>query len=118
MKEHLFATVLLLLLVRIARNALSDTSLRFRSLDWVVSLFRRIFSLYENLPEEGGKRNTVPKQEEALLKSIKSTLDIVCMHLSDPLFDLVLKLVFEYATTNAKSNSVRVSIQFQLLERC
>ena len=26
--------------------------------DWVVSFFRRVFALYENLPEEGGRRNT------------------------------------------------------------
>ncbi|KAF9648519.1 ARM repeat-containing protein [Thelephora ganbajun] len=75
--------------------------------DWVVSLFRRVFSLFENLPEEGGKRNTVPKQEELVLKSVKAMLDIVCLHLSDQLFDLVLKIVFDYATTNARSNSVR-----------
>lgn len=76
--------------------------------DWVVALFRRVFSLYENLPEEGGKKNTTGgKQEESVLKSIKSMLDVICLHLSDQLFDLVLKLVFEYATTNAKSNGVR-----------
>lgn len=76
--------------------------------DWVSSLFRRIFALYENLPEEGGKRNTTGgKMEEAVLKSIKSTLDVVCLHLSDTLFDLVLNLVYDYATTNAKSNAVR-----------
>jgi proteasome activator subunit 4 len=64
--------------------------------------------LYENLPEEGGKRNTTGgKPEENMLKSIKSMLDIVCLHLSDQLFDLVLNLVFNYATTNAKSNAVR-----------
>lgn len=74
----------------------------------MVSLFRRVFSLFENLPEEGGKRNTVPKQEELVLKSIKAMLDIICLHLSDQLFDLVLKIVFDYATTNARSNSVRV----------
>jgi proteasome activator subunit 4 len=79
------------------------------SADWVASLFRRVFSLFENLPEEGGKRNTVPKQEELILKSVKGMLDIVCLHLSDQLFDLVLKIVFDYATTNARSNSVRVS---------
>jgi proteasome activator subunit 4 len=73
-----------------------------------VSLFRRVFALYENLPEEGGRKQTTGgKQEEAVLKSIKSMLDVVCLHLSDQLFDLVLKLVFEYATTNAKANSVR-----------
>jgi proteasome activator subunit 4 len=77
-------------------------------LDWVVSLFRRVFSLYENLPEEGGRKNTTGgKQEESVLKSIKSMLDVICLHLSDPLFDLVLNLVYDYATTNAKSNAVR-----------
>lgn len=34
-------------------------------------------------------------------------LDVVCLHLSDQLFDLVLRLVYDYATTNAKSNSVK-----------
>jgi proteasome activator subunit 4 len=77
-------------------------------LDWVTSLFRRVLALYENLPEEGGKKNTTGgKPEESVLKSIKSMLDIVCLHLSDQLFDLVLNLVFNYATTNAKSNAVR-----------
>ncbi|KAF9568547.1 hypothetical protein CPC08DRAFT_654918 [Agrocybe pediades] len=76
--------------------------------DWVVSLFRRVFALFENLPEEGGKRNTTGgKQEESVLKSIKGMLDVVCLHLSDSLFDLVLNLVYDYATTNAKSNAVR-----------
>ncbi|KAL6304169.1 ARM repeat-containing protein [Sparassis latifolia] len=76
--------------------------------DWVTSLFRRVLALYENLPEEGGKRNTTGgKMEEGVLKSIKSALDMTCLHLSDPLFDLVLNLVYDYATTNAKSNAVR-----------
>ena len=45
--------------------------------------------------------------EEAVIKSIKGTLDVLCLHLSDQLFDLALKLVFDYATTNARSNAVR-----------
>ncbi|KAN0100847.1 hypothetical protein V8E55_000831, partial [Tylopilus felleus] len=76
--------------------------------DWVASLFRRILALYENLPEEGGRKKTTGgKIEEAVLKSIKSMADVVCLHLSDQLFDLVLNLVYDYATTNAKSNAVR-----------
>ncbi|KAG2149717.1 armadillo-type protein [Suillus cothurnatus] len=76
--------------------------------DWVTSLFRRVLALYENLPEEGGKKKTTGgKSEETVLKSIKSMLDVVTLHLSDQLFDLVLNLVFEYATTNAKSNAIR-----------
>ena len=71
-------------------------------------LWAAIAQIFENLPEEGGKRNTNGgKMEEAVLKSLKGTLDIVCLHLSDPLFDLVLYLVYDYATTNAKSNAVR-----------
>lgn len=71
-------------------------------------MFRRVLALYENLPEEGGKKNTTGgKQEEGVLKSVKGMLDIICLHLSDQLFDLVLKLVYDHATTNAKSNSVR-----------
>lgn len=76
--------------------------------DWVTMLVRRVLALYENLPEEGGKKNTTGgKQEESMLKSIKSMMDVVCLHLSDQLFDLVLNLLFDYATANAKSNAVQ-----------
>jgi len=82
--------------------------LSFKLIDWVTSLFRRVLALYENLPEEGGKKHTTGgKQEEGVLKSIKGMLDVVCLHLSDQLFDLVLNLTYNYATTNAKSNAVR-----------
>jgi proteasome activator subunit 4 len=73
-----------------------------------VSLFHRILALFENLPEEGGRKNmTGGKQEESVLKSVKGMLDVICLHLSEPLFDLVLNFVFDYAMTNAKSNAVR-----------
>lgn len=74
----------------------------------MTSLFRRVLALYENLPEEGGKKKTTGgKTEETVLKSIKSMLDVVTLHLSDQLFDLVLNLVFDYAAINAKSNAIR-----------
>lgn len=75
--------------------------------DWVTSLVRRVLALFENLPEEGGRKNTTGgKQEENVLKSIKAMMDVVCLHLSDQLFTLVLNLLYDYATTNAKSNAV------------
>ncbi|KAG6828604.1 hypothetical protein H0H92_007299 [Tricholoma furcatifolium] len=87
------------------RSLVRDTTASFA--DWAASLVRRILALYENLPEEGGKRNTTGgKQEENVLKSIKAMMDVVCLHLSDELFDLILNLLYEYATTNAKSNAV------------
>jgi proteasome activator subunit 4 len=77
-------------------------------IDWVTSLFRRVLSLYENLPEEGGENNTTGgKQEDSVLKSIKGMLNVICVHLSESLFDLVLKLIYDYATTNVKSNAVK-----------
>ncbi|GJJ09464.1 hypothetical protein Clacol_003687 [Clathrus columnatus] len=76
--------------------------------DWIANFFRRVFALYENLPEEGGKRNTTGgKVEESVIKSLKSALDVICLHLSDTLFDFVLNLTFNYATSNAKANAVR-----------
>ncbi|KAJ6627278.1 hypothetical protein B0H10DRAFT_1780024 [Mycena sp. CBHHK59/15] len=88
------------------RTLVRDSTAGFA--DWVTSLFRRVLALYENLPEEGGRKNTTGgKQEETVLSAIKSMIDIVCLHLSDHLFELVLKLVYEYGTTNAKSNAVR-----------
>jgi proteasome activator subunit 4 len=80
----------------------------YRKIDWVTSLFRRVLALYENLPEEGGRNNkTGGKTEENTLTAIKAMIDIVCLHLSDHLFNLVLRLVYEYGTTNAKSNAVK-----------
>ncbi|KAI0034963.1 hypothetical protein K488DRAFT_83562 [Vararia minispora EC-137] len=76
--------------------------------DWVTSFVRRVLALYENLPEEGGKSNTTGgRTEENVLKSLRSALDMVFLHLSAPLFDLVLRIVYDYATTNAKSNAVK-----------
>ncbi|KAG8858716.1 hypothetical protein FRB96_004853 [Tulasnella sp. 330] len=76
--------------------------------DWVVSFFRRVFALYENLPEEGGKSGkTGGKTEDNVIKSLNTALDVVCANLSDPLFELTLNLVFDYATTNVRANGVR-----------
>lgn len=44
---------------------------------------------------------------EALLKTIRSTTDVVAHHLSDELFDLVLGIVYDYATTTARANAVK-----------
>ncbi|KAG8934508.1 hypothetical protein FRC01_002240 [Tulasnella sp. 417] len=102
---------------RLKRKEMSEEELEEDSLvkqstagfaDWVVSFFRRVFALYENLPEEGGKSGkTGGKTEETVLKSLNAALDVVCANLSDNLFTLVLNLVYEYCTTNARSNSVR-----------
>ncbi|KAG8722752.1 hypothetical protein FRC08_010362 [Ceratobasidium sp. 394] len=75
--------------------------------DWLTSFFRRVFHLLENLPEEGSNKRSGGKSEEQVLKALRSALDVVTYHLSDPMFDLVLNLVFDYASTNARANSIR-----------
>lgn len=44
---------------------------------------------------------------ENVLRSLKGAIDAITMQLSDSLFDLVLKLTYDYATSNARANSVK-----------
>lgn len=38
---------------------------------------------------------------------VTSACTQICVHLSEPLYDLVLNMVFDYASTNVRSNAVR-----------
>src|ERR1700754_3736255 len=42
-----------------------------------------------------------------MLASIKSALDMVCQHLSDEVFDVVLRQTYDYASTTARANAIR-----------
>ncbi len=42
-----------------------------------------------------------------MLKSVNSAMDVVCDNLSDELFALALDVIYQYCTSNARSNSVR-----------
>ncbi|KAG8737973.1 hypothetical protein FRC10_007440 [Ceratobasidium sp. 414] len=54
-----------------------------------------------------GRKFTFVVMSEQVLKALRSALDVVTYHLSNPMFDLVLNLVFDYASTNARANSIR-----------
>ncbi|KAG2063721.1 hypothetical protein BDR04DRAFT_1186400 [Suillus decipiens] len=87
--------------------------------DWVTSLFHRVLALYENLPEEGGKKKTTGrKMEETTLKSIKSMIDVVALHLSDQLFDLILNLIFDYALIACLAHAQPQKTLDKLLPSC
>ncbi|VDB99350.1 unnamed protein product [Peniophora sp. CBMAI 1063] len=76
--------------------------------EWLIAFIHRVLALYENLPEEGGKSNTIGgRSEDAVVKSLKAAVEQVSQQLSDELFDLWLRVLYDYACTNAKSNSVR-----------
>lgn len=42
-----------------------------------------------------------------IIDAVTSACNQICVHLSDPLYDLVLKMVFEYASTCVRTNAVR-----------
>ena len=41
------------------------------------------------------------------MNAVAGACNQICVHLSEPLYDLVLKMVYEYASTNVRSNAVR-----------
>lgn len=42
-----------------------------------------------------------------MVDAVAGACSQICVHLSEPLFDLVLNIIFEYATTTVRPNAVR-----------
>ncbi|KAJ7456675.1 hypothetical protein FB451DRAFT_613190 [Mycena latifolia] len=70
--------------------------------DWVTQFIRRVYQLQENLPEEGGGASEVQ-----VVDAVGRACQSICAHLSEPLYDLVLNMVYDYASTNVRANAVR-----------
>ncbi|THH19718.1 hypothetical protein EW146_g1513 [Bondarzewia mesenterica] len=70
--------------------------------EWIASFIRRVIVLFDNLPEEAGGATEVQ-----LVDAVTNACSQICIHLSDPLFDLVLNMIFDYASTNVRPNAVR-----------
>lgn len=89
--------------------------------DWIASFIRRVILLFDNLPEEAGGAtegwlpNTVItcqlkyafRFSVQLVDAVTNACSQICIHLSDSLFDLVLNMIFDYASTNVRPNAVR-----------
>ncbi|KAI0702460.1 hypothetical protein BC835DRAFT_1411015 [Cytidiella melzeri] len=76
--------------------------------DWVASFLRRVITLFENLPEEGGTTGAAGGQTEVnLVDAVCAAFSQICVHLSEPLYDMVLNMVFDYASSNVRTNAVR-----------
>ena len=48
--------------------------------------------------------NVVPVQ---VVDAVTAACSQICNHLSESLFDMVLNMIYDYATTNVRSNAVR-----------
>ncbi|KAJ3973169.1 hypothetical protein EV361DRAFT_980091 [Lentinula raphanica] len=84
---------------------LKDTTASFA--DWLANFVRRVIQLMENLPDEGPNGYSGGATEVQVVDSVASACSQICVHLSEPLYDLVLKMVFDYASTNVRTNAVR-----------
>ena len=42
-----------------------------------------------------------------VIDAVSCACSQICVHLSDSLFDMVLKMIFDYASSNVRSNAVR-----------
>ncbi|KAG1716353.1 hypothetical protein ID866_837 [Astraeus odoratus] len=84
---------------------LRDTTGSFAS--WIASFVRRVIQLLENLPEEGANGTAGGASEVQLVEVVTGACMQICIHLSDSLFDLVLNMMYDYASTNVRSNAIR-----------
>ena len=92
--------------------------------DWVAAFLRRVIVLFENLPEEGADGNAGGQTEGVqfgifsadqadnrmtvnLVDAVCGAFSQICVHLSDPLYDMVLKMIFDFASNNVRPNAVR-----------
>ncbi|KDR84809.1 hypothetical protein GALMADRAFT_217878 [Galerina marginata CBS 339.88] len=75
--------------------------------DWITNFIRRVIQLLENLPEEGPNGTAGGASEVQVIDAVASACSQICVHLSEPLYDLVLNMVFDYASTNVRTNAVR-----------
>ncbi|KAI0961189.1 hypothetical protein AcV7_000357 [Taiwanofungus camphoratus] len=75
--------------------------------DWVAAFLRRVILLFENLPEEGADGSAGGATEVQLVDAVSGAFSQICVHLSEPLYDMVLNMVFDYASENVRSNAVR-----------
>jgi proteasome activator subunit 4 len=78
----------------------------------VRAIFDRWLTLYETLPEEGGRsKKTGGKQEEAMLSGLREAIDVICTQLSEEIFDNVLGSIYDFASSNTKLNSMKAFSQ-------
>ncbi|KAL5535214.1 BLM3_1 [Sanghuangporus sanghuang] len=76
--------------------------------DWVSNFIRRVILLLDNLPEEGTDgTHRGGESEVQVIDAVAGACSQICVHLSEPLFELVLNMVYDYASTNVRSNAVR-----------
>ncbi|KAI9261229.1 hypothetical protein EDC94DRAFT_122877 [Helicostylum pulchrum] len=73
--------------------------------EWLAKFMRRVFTIFENLPQENRKKQG--NMEVGLTQMLLHTCDILFNQLSEPLYDLALKLIVEFVNDRVLPNAVR-----------
>ncbi|KAI8975614.1 hypothetical protein BDF20DRAFT_879640 [Mycotypha africana] len=75
--------------------------------EWLAKFMNRVFTIFENLPQESRKKQSVTTSEAKLIQILLHTCDIIFGQLSDELYDLALKLVSDFVTDRVLPNATR-----------
>ncbi|RCI01929.1 hypothetical protein CU098_000361, partial [Rhizopus stolonifer] len=76
--------------------------------EWLAKFMRRVFTIFENLPQENRKKQSNGStMETGLTQMLLHTCDVIFGQLSDALYDLALRLVVEFVTDRVLPNAVR-----------
>ncbi|KAL9538165.1 hypothetical protein MBANPS3_011145 [Mucor bainieri] len=79
--------------------------------EWLAKYMRRVFTIFENLPQENrkmqGRSSSSPTIENAITHTMIHACDTIFGQLSDELYDLVLRMVVEFISDRVLPNAVR-----------
>lgn len=74
--------------------------------EWVAQFLRRIFTVFENLPQHDRKKQG-GDMEHGLTQMVLYACETVFGQLGDKMYDIALKLVVDFATSQVVPNAVR-----------
>ncbi|KAG1064491.1 hypothetical protein G6F42_026993 [Rhizopus arrhizus] len=79
--------------------------------EWLAKFMRRVFTIFENLPQENRKMQGRSSSSQTIETLITQTLlhacDTIFGQLSDDLYDLVLRMIVEFISDRVLPNAVR-----------
>ncbi|OAD04967.1 hypothetical protein MUCCIDRAFT_139775 [Mucor lusitanicus CBS 277.49] len=79
--------------------------------EWLAKFMRRVFTIFENLPQENrkmqGRSSSNPTIETAITQTLLHACDTIFGQLSDDLYDLVLRMMVEFISDRVLPNAVR-----------
>ncbi|KAI8379085.1 uncharacterized protein BYT42DRAFT_495617 [Radiomyces spectabilis] len=76
--------------------------------EWLAKFMRRVFTIFENLPQHDRKKQS-GAMEAGLTQTLLHACDIVFGQLSEPLYDLALRMVVDFASEQVLPNAVRAT---------